>query len=93
MAQNSAQVDAEQASFARFLADAAGDEELVVLGAAEGDIAGGDIAAVVLADELSARIEHLHLLHSVMGDVQIARRVEADAVGLALQMVAAWMPG
>src|SRR5262245_34743581 len=76
------QVDPKQAAFACFRPDAAGDEQLIVLWAAEGHVAGRRVAAVVLADQLSRRIEHLHLLHAVVGDIQIARRIEAHAVRL-----------
>src|SRR5262245_24101499 len=81
-----AEVDAEEAAFACFGADAAGDEELVHVRAAKGDVAGGDISAVVLADELAARIEDLNLLHAIVGDVEIAGRVEAHAVGLVVDL-------
>src|SRR4051812_20798918 len=59
---------------------------MIHLWAAERDVAGRDVAAVVLADELPAWSEHLHLFHAVMGDVEIAGRVEAHAVGLIVDL-------
>jgi hypothetical protein len=67
-----AEIDTEEAAFAGFRADAAGDEELIHIGPAERHVARGDVAAVVLTNQLAGRIEHLNLLHTVMGDVQVA---------------------
>src|SRR3954447_1279802 len=54
-----AQIDSKQAPFASFGADATGDKELIHFGTAEGDVAGRDVAAVVLADQLTVWVEHL----------------------------------
>ena len=64
-----------------------------MLGAAEGDVAGGDVPAVILADEFTGRAQHFDLFHAVVRDVQIAGVVEAHAIGLRLQVIAAFMLG
>src|SRR3954451_3534049 len=60
------QVDAEQPAAAGFGPQAAGDEELVHLRAAEGYVAGRHVAAVVAGDQLAVGVEYLHLLHAVV---------------------------
>src|SRR5262245_47901050 len=80
-----AEVDAEEAAFAGFGADAAGNEKLIHVGAAKGDVTGRDVAAVILANQLAAGIEDLDLLHAVVGDVEIAGRVQAHPIRLILE--------
>src|SRR5688572_7047841 len=68
-----AEVDLENTSARLLLGfQAASDEQLVALGAAERHVARGQVAAVVAANDLTLRIEDLHLLHAVVGHVEVA---------------------
>jgi len=82
-----AEVETEQPDAASLFAKTVGYEELIHFRTAESDVAGGQVAAGVAGDQLSLWIQNLHLPHTVMGDIQISGRIEADTVRLIVDLV------
>src|SRR5688572_14572718 len=77
------EVEAEESAPGGLLfAERAGHVELIHARAAEGDVARREIPGRVAPQELALRTDDLHLPHPVVRDVEVAVRVEADAVRL-----------
>src|SRR5262245_55546403 len=73
------QLEAKEGAAALFVAEGAGDVEMAHARPGEAHIARGEIAAGIAADDLAGLVENLHLLHAVVGHVEVAVRVEAHA--------------